>query len=127
MVLLNSLYTDCTRKVYSRSFGVTRSNTKTKFYTTSNGKINNANMLALVKHAKVPTVTFSFDLRFRGRRSKKVKFQTMSNGKTNDANMLALVKHAKVSTVSSLSDLQFRGKRSNIKQYQMAKLTVPTC
>ena len=75
-------------------------------------------MLASVKHAKVSTVTFSFDIRLRGQRSKKVKFQTMSNGKTNNANMLALVKHAKVSTVTSPSDLQFRGQRSKNVKYQ---------
>ena len=99
---------------------------KVKFQTTSNGKINAANMLALVKHAKVSTVTSPSDLQFRGQRSKKVKYQTTSNGKTNGANMLAwstkvkfqttsisksiianqlaLEKHAKVSTVTSSTD-----------------------
>ena len=70
MVLLTSLYLDCTRKKYPRSFGITRSN-KGQILITSNGKTNGANMLALVKHAKVSTVTSPSDLQFRGQRSKR--------------------------------------------------------
>ena len=106
-----SLYRLYTKK-YPRSFGVTRSNTKVKFETTSNGKTNSATTLPLDKHAKVFTVTSLSDLRLRGQKSKKVKFQTTLNGKTNGVNMLALGKHAKVSTVTSLSDLRLRGQRS---------------
>ena len=46
----------------------------------SNGKINGANMLASGKHAKVSTVTFLSNLRFRGQRSNLSK-QSHSNTK----------------------------------------------
>ena len=76
-----SLYRLYTKK-YQRSFGVTRSNTKVKFQTTSSGKTNGANMLPLDKHAKVFTLTSSSDLRLRGQRLKRDKFQTTLNCKT---------------------------------------------
>ena len=128
MVLLTSLYLDCTRKKYPRSFGITRSN-KGQILITSNGKTNGANMLALVKHAKVSTVTSPSDLQFRGQRSKRSNIkqhrmaklavptcwpgQQRSNFKQRQsAKLLVLDKHAKVSTVTSLSDLWLRGQRS---------------
>ena len=113
-LFLYRLYT----KKYPRSFGVTRSNTKVKFQTTSNSKTNDANMLPLDKHAKVFTVTSSFDLRLRGQRSKKVKFQTTLNGRTNGVNMLALDNHAKVFTVTCSSNLRLRGQRSKKVKFQ---------
>ena len=115
-------------KKYPRSFGITRSN-KGQILITSNGKTNGANMLALVKHAKVSTVTSPSDLQFRGQRSKRSNIkqhrmaklavptcwpgQQRSNFKQRQsAKLLVLDKHAKVSTVTSLSDLWLRGQRS---------------
>ena len=128
-----SLYLDCTRKKYPRSFGITRSN-KGRILITSNGKTNGANMLALVKHAKVSTVTSPSDLQFRGQRSKRSNIkqhgmaklavptcwpgQQRSNFKQRQsAKLLVLDKHAKVSTVTSLSDLWLRGQRSYTVKY----------
>ena len=75
-------------------------------------------MLALGKHAKVSTVTFSSDLRLRGPKVKKGQiFKQCQMAKLNGANMLASGKTCKsVRGDFFLSDLWFRGQRSNLSK-----------
>ena len=95
MVLLNSLYTDWTRKKISEI--IWGHKVKNKGHILNNVKWQNKRcqhvglgQTCKSLHGDVfvrPTV--------QGSKVKKVKFQTTSNGKTNDAHILAVVKHAK--------------------------------
>ena len=87
-------------------------------------------MLTLVKHAKVSTVTFSFDLRFRGQRSKRSNFKQCQIAKLTMPTCWPWSNMQK-SPRWTLRPTYISGvkgqKRSNIKHHRMAKLTVPTC
>ena len=91
-------------------------------------------MLALGKHAKVSTVTFSSDLRLRGQRSKKVKFLNNvkwhvglgQTCKTVHRDLFCPTYGSGVKgQICQNSPIPIR--KSNYKQRQIIKLLVPTC